>query len=123
MKIEEIYQRLITDTVNIHNIEECALVSNLAVVDVFEKISLLFAIRFHQGIETYENADDGMNRVWSLMIDYTLKNKIETVELCHSIYLAFDEGEYCRHGNSFDPVETYTKPKIAEILKATLRNC
>ncbi len=37
------------------------------------------------------------------------------VQPAWSIYLAFDEGEYY-HGGSTDPVETFTRPQIRQVL-------
>jgi hypothetical protein len=40
---------------------------------------------------------------------------MEFIQPAWSIYLAFDEGEYY-HGGSTDPVESFTRPQIRNIL-------
>ena len=115
MDIEHLYQESITSKVTIKDFEDYAGESETSVRSAFNKVSLLFAKRYYEGKESYENADNAMNLIWPLMLDYIVKHNEELVEPTYSIYCAFDEGEY-DHRDGLDPEKAYTYPAIKEIL-------
>lgn len=87
--------------------------------DLYNQIALIVARRFHAGTLSYEDGDAAMNAVFQLMTDDAVNGHPDPfVQPAWSIYLAFDEGEYC-HGGTTDPVETFTRPQIRQVLENT----
>ena len=81
-------------------------------------MALIIAKRFYANTMPYDAADSAMNAIYGMMIEDAAQygDGFVLPEPAFSIYIAFDEGEY-DHGNGEDPVEKYTKPRIAEIVK------
>ncbi len=85
-------------------------------IAVYDTIALLLAEGFHRRELTFEFCDAVMNDVFSVAVA-AIDEWGEWKETFWSVYLAFDEGEYCHNQNhAEDPVETYTRPMIAEIV-------
>ncbi len=85
----------------------------IELTELYNRIALIVADRFDNGTLSYEDGDGIMNASFGMMIDGD--KPMESVEPAWSIYLAFDEGEY-DHGGNTDPVESFTKPQIRNIL-------
>jgi hypothetical protein len=81
--------------------------------DLYNRIALIVAERFNNDTLSYADGDGVMNAVLGMMVDG--KTPMESIQPAWSIYLAFDEGEYY-HGGSTDPVESFTRPQILNIL-------
>jgi hypothetical protein len=81
--------------------------------DLYNRIALIVAERFNNDTLSYADGDGVMNAVLGMMVDG--KTPMESIQPAWSIYLAFDEGEYY-HGGSTDPVESFTRPEIRNIL-------
>lgn len=81
---------------------------------LYDELAEYLARGFHEGQLQFEFCDAIVNDVHVLI---TTAGK-DRPELFWSVYLAFDDGEYC-HGNNFDedPIEVYTRPAIAQVLK------
>ncbi len=77
----------------------------------FNEIALAIAKAFNAGDLTFEQADDGMNTIYGMMVEQDC-----VIQPASLIYEAFDAGEY-DHGNGKDPIDTYTRPAIKEILE------
>ena len=86
---------------------------NIELTDLYNRIALIVAKRFDNGTLSYEDGDGVMNAIFGMLIDG--EKPMDSVEPAWSIYLAFDEGEYY-HGGSIDPVESFTRPQISNIL-------
>lgn len=107
--LEQLIQQATSGRLNRPEVEAYCIASELEVSDLCNRIALTIAERFNAGTLSYEDGDRVMNALFTLIVD----NK--TVEPAWSIYLAFDEGEY-DHGGSTDPVESFTRPQIRNIL-------
>lgn len=84
--------------------------------DLYNQVALIVAKRFHAGTLSYEDGDAAMNAVFGMMTEDAGNGHPDPwVQPAWSIYLAFDEGEY-DHGGSSDPVETFTRPQIRDVL-------
>ena len=81
--------------------------------DLYNRIALIVAERFNNDTLSYADGDGVMNAIFGMMIDG--KTPMESIQPAWSIYLAFDEGEYY-HGGSTDPVESFTRPQLRNIL-------
>ena len=90
--------------------------NGIEMTELYNQIALIVARRFHAGTLAYQNGDAAMNAVFQLMTDAAVNGHPNPfVQPAWSIYLAFDEGEYY-HGGSTEPVETFTRPQIREVL-------
>lgn len=88
----------------------------------FNYFSLELARGFHEQRYAYDDCDALMNQVFGMMTTTLFFGAdINTPEPAFSIFLAFDSGEYHRpHDLSHEnPVEKYTRPRVAKILKAS----
>jgi hypothetical protein len=91
--------------------------NGIEMTDLYNQIALIVAQRFHAGTLSYEEGDAAMNAVFRLMTDDAVNGHPDPfVQPAWSIYLAFDQGEYY-HDGSTDPVETFTRPQIREVLE------
>ena len=78
---------------------------------------------YQAGLITFDLGDDLMNQFWAWMIDdeflESTGNRIPNPAF--DVYLAFDEGEFHRSGDSesVDPVRKYTDPAIDEFAQGT----
>ncbi len=81
-------------------------------------MALAIAKRFDANTMSYDHADSAMNAIYGMMIEDAVQygDGFMLPEPAFSVYIAFDEGEY-DHDDGEDPVEKYTKPRIAEIVK------
>jgi len=86
---------------------------NIELADLYNRIALIVAERFDNGTLSYEDGDGVMNAIFGMMVGGEIP--MESIEPAWSIYLAFDEGEYY-HGGSTDPVKSFTRPQIRNIL-------
>lgn len=107
--LEQLIQQATSGKINRAEVESYCVANNIEVPDLCNRIALTIAQRFHAGTFSYKDGDGVMNALFSLIVEY------ETVEPAWSIYLAFDEGEY-NHDGSSDPVESFTRPQIRNIL-------
>ncbi len=79
-----------------------------------DRIGIHLASAFHRGEVTFEFCDEIVNDIFGLVTGWDTR----WPELFFKVYLAFDEGEYYHDGNTAeDPVEVYTKPQIAQIVR------
>ena len=106
---EELIRQATSGRINHAEVESHCVAEGIEVSDLCNRIALTVAERFHAGTLSYEDGDAVMNALFTLIVDN------ETVEPAWSVYLAFDEGEY-DHGGSTDPVESFTRPQIRNIL-------
>lgn len=87
----------------------------------FNQFSLEVARGFHEQRYTYDDCDAVMNHLFQIMTTAPFfGEEINTPEPAFSIFIAFDSGEY-HHPDDLPheiPVEKYTRPRLAEILKA-----
>jgi hypothetical protein len=81
--------------------------------DLYNRMALIVAERFNNDTLSYADGDGVMNAIFCMMIEGA--TPMESIEPAWSIYLAFDEGEYY-HGGSTDPVESFTRPQLRNIL-------
>ncbi len=80
---------------------------------ICDQIGIYLALAFHRGELTFEFCDEVVNDIFGLITS----SDAPWPELFYKIYLAFDDGEYYRNGRmDEDPVETYTRPQIAQIV-------
>src|SRR5690242_13293095 len=79
---------------------------------------LIFLLAMGIWVRSYD-ADSAMNAIWQTMLDYLtrIEPQENLWEPTHSIYLAFDAGEW-DHGDGKDPVEQFTRPQVKAILSA-----
>ena len=117
MDIDEICTKSIAGEVNLDDFVRCASVMGVDTPGVFNAVLLQIASRFNDNVMSFEDADCAMNNIWPIMLDYVMKHDSVLIEPCYSIFLAFDEGEYIHGPHGTDPVERFTKPAIADILK------
>ena len=88
----------------------------IQMTDMYNQVALTVAKRFQSGEMSYEDGDRVMNAIFAMMTDDAVNDQAAPyVEPAWSIYLAFDEGEY-DHAGSTDPVETFTRPQIRQLL-------
>jgi hypothetical protein len=82
--------------------------------ELYDRIGLYLARGFQNSQLTFEFCDAVVNDLHSVI---TFADEARPA-LFWKVYLAFDEGEY-RHENDepeADPVQTYTHPRVAEIV-------
>ncbi|MBM3981947.1 MAG: hypothetical protein FJ304_17070 [Planctomycetes bacterium] len=85
-------------------------------VEVFcDRISHAVALRYANGLYTFDYCDGVVNALYSYMLFH---HKMVPPPFSMSVFLAFDEGEYHHTGDSRDvsPEERYTRPRITELL-------
>ncbi|ATB67561.1 hypothetical protein [Pseudomonas mosselii] len=90
---------------------------DLRSADLLNALSIETARRFISGAISYEAGDNIMNGLFTAIVE--LGTDEEMPQPAFDIYLAFDDGEYHRPGDSehIQPSERYTKPYLTEILK------
>jgi hypothetical protein len=111
--LERIIRDATSGRMNRAEAESFCAVQGIELTGLYNRIALIVAERFNNGTLSYVDSDGIMNAIFGLMIDG--KTPMESSQPAWSIYLAFDEGEY-DHGGSTDPVESFTKPQIRNIL-------
>lgn len=117
--LEPIIQQAIKGKISRPDAEAVCAAENLQMADLYNQIALIVAKRFDSGALSYEDGDGAMNAIFFMMMDDDANgHPAPYVDPAWSIYLAFDAGEYF-HGGSTDPVETFTRPQIRDILSAT----
>jgi hypothetical protein len=107
--LEQLIQQATSGRINRAEVESFCVAEGIELTDLLNRMALAVAERFHAGTLSYEDGDGVMNALFALIVEH------KTVEPAWSIYLAFDEGEY-NHGGTTDPVESFTRPKIRNIL-------
>ena len=114
--LEPIIQQASSGKISRPDAEAICAVNGIEMTDLYNQIALIVARRFHAGMLSYEDGDAAMNAIFQLMTDDALNGHPDPfVQPAWSIYIAFDEGEY-RQGGSTNPVETFTRPQIRDIL-------
>jgi hypothetical protein len=114
--LEPIIQQAKAGRINRADAESYCTAKGIEITDLYNEVALTVAKRFHTGTLSYEDGDGVMNAIFSMMADDAGNNHPNPwVEPAWSIYLAFDEGEYY-HAGSTDPVETFTRPQIRDLL-------
>lgn len=114
--LEPIIQQACLGKISRTDAEGVCRAKGIEMTDLYNQIALIVARRFHAGTLSYEDGDAAMNAIFRLMTDDAVNgHPAPFVQPAWSIYLAFDEGEYF-HGGSSDPVETFTRPQIREVL-------
>lgn len=87
---------------------------------VYDKLAVILARKYHEGELDYETADWFANQLegelTQLVVDIWPKNGGPEPKLWHTVYEAFDAGEFDHFGRSSDPVAEFTNPQIAEFL-------
>ena len=117
--LERIIQNATSGRMNRAGAEAHCAAENIELTDLYNRIALIVAQRFYNGTLPYEDGDGVMNAIFGMLIDGD--KPMESVQPAWSIYLAFDEGEYY-HGGSNDPVESFTRPQIRNILNDAQQN-
>jgi len=118
MSKDELIQIAIDGGLRLRHIDSYREKRGLTRAAVFNSLALLVANRFNAQSLSYEDADSAINLVWHAMVSDSIEQGEGSsfANPAYAIYEAFDEGEY-DHGDGEDPIETYTKPRIKEILK------
>jgi len=111
--LERIIQQARSGRINRADAEFFCSTEGITPDDLYNRIALIVAERFYSGTLPYADGDAAMNALFVLMMDG--ENPMESVEPAWSIYLAFDAGEH-PYGGSTNPVESFTKPQIRNIL-------
>ena len=116
--LDELIAGAVEGVVNRIDAEAFCEAAGIRLGDLYNRMAVTIAKRFHVGTMSYVDADGAMNRIWHMMVDDAARcgDRFEFPEPAFSIYEAFDAGEY-DHGDGDDPVEKYTKPRIAEIVR------
>ena len=91
---------------------------SLRLEDLWNRMAVRIAKCFEAGMLSFDEAAAAMNAIWHEMVEDAVRfgDGFEFPEPAFSIYEAFDAGEF-DHGDGGDPVEKYTKPRLAEILQ------
>lgn len=114
--LEPIIHQASSGEINRADAEAVCCANGIEMTDLYNQLALIVAQRFHAGTLSYEEGDTAMNAVFRLMTDDAVNGHPDPfVQPAWSIYLAFDQGEYW-HDGSTDPVETFTRPQIREVL-------
>ena len=115
--LEQIIKQGIAGEINRRDVEEFCNANGVAIDRFYNDIALEIARRFNEGTLAYEDADWAMNAVSAMMVEDAVRfgDGFSFAQPAFAIYLAFDEGEY-DHGGSTDPVETFTRPQIRDLL-------
>jgi hypothetical protein len=81
---------------------------------LYDALALRLALGFHSNALDFGFCDQVVNELHGVIM---LRNEGRP-ELFWSVFLAFDAGEYYHNGDrNNDPVETYTRPQIEQIVK------
>jgi hypothetical protein len=85
-----------------------------SLAQILDSMALVVAREYLEGNLSFDAADHVMNELFAFAVRYK-----ELPEFMDSVYVAFDAGEYARHGdpNDVDPREKYTKPMLKEALR------
>jgi hypothetical protein len=109
-------QDAMTRRMNRAEAESYCSAEGIELTELYNRIAVIVAKRFYGGTLPYEDGDAVMNAIFGMMtVDALNGHPAPYVEPAWSIYLAFDEGEY-DHGGSTDPVETFTRTQIRDVL-------
>jgi hypothetical protein len=81
--------------------------------DLCNLIAAHMAESFHDGRRSFEFCDAVVN---DLFVYFFERGGDQRTDLYWAVYLAFDDGEYTRNYEDYDPVERHTRPQIAEIV-------
>jgi hypothetical protein len=82
---------------------------------LYDQIAMHLAYGFHVSEMTFAFCDAVVNDLHGVIVSADEHRP----KLFWAVYLAFDEGEYYHENNrNEDPVELYTRPMIARILRA-----
>ena len=117
--LEQLIQNATSGRMNRSAAEDLCAAENIELYDLYNRIALVVAERFHKGTLSYEDGDGVMNAIFGMLVNGD--KPIDSVQPAWSIYLAFDEGEYYHNGSS-DPVESFTRPQICQILEDVRQN-
>ena len=86
---------------------------------LYDSIALILAKGFQSGEFDFLFCDHVVNDLHTII---DLRNDSHP-EFFYNVFLAFDEGEYYHaHDGTVDPVEKYTRPQIADILRKYFTN-
>jgi hypothetical protein len=103
-------QILLTDG----DVEEWSRRAGLPSSVLYDALALRLALGFNSDALDFGFCDQVVNELHAII---TWRDEVRP-ELFWSIFLAFDAGEFYHGGNrSIDPVEAYTRPKIAQIVQ------
>jgi hypothetical protein len=117
--LERIIQDATSGRMNRSEAEAFCAAESIELCDLYNRIALIVAERFHKGTLSFQEGDGVMNAIFGMLVNGD--KPIDSVEPAWSIYLAFDEGEYY-HGGNTDPVEAFTRPQIRQILEDVRQN-
>ena len=111
--ISEVIQRCDrAQKITLAEIDELAASMSLTREQFYEAVLMAVAELFLRGALAFEVADAIANEFWGLS-EFSLSGR------AREVFLAFDEGEYDHGRDSVgsDPVQLYTRPQIAAILR------
>lgn len=117
ISIDDIIARATESAIDRVQVQAFCQKEGVSLDDLYNRVAVTIARRFHDGMMSYEDADAAMNRIWGMVIEDTVRfgDGFELPEPAFSVYEAFDAGEY-DHGDGADPVEKYTRPLVAKII-------
>ncbi|MDB5979106.1 MAG: hypothetical protein JWQ69_121 [Pseudomonas sp.] len=106
-----------TDGLELSDLKAICLVRGIDSRQVLNELAINVAKGFLSGSLTYDFCDCVMNGIFIAITDLSMSADIP--QPAFSIYLAFDEGEWRRAGDSTDicPWEKYTRPRVEAILR------
>jgi hypothetical protein len=107
---ETVQQVLVTD----REIAEWSEMTGLLRSDLYDALALSLALGFHNNSFDFGFCDQVVNDLHTVI---SVQNE-DRSELFWHVFLAFDAGEFCPNGDrSIDPVEAFTRPQIAQIVR------
>jgi hypothetical protein len=107
---ETVQQVLITDG----EVAEWSEMTGLLRSDLYDALALRLALGFHNNSFDFGFCDQVVNDLHAVI---SVQNE-DRSELFCNVFLAFDAGEFCPNGDrSIDPVEAFTRPQIAQIVR------
>ena len=118
-KLRADYQRILDES-SLDGLEEARAKEwckalNVSASELYDLIAEKLARDFHASKIDFDLCDTIVNDVYALI----MHTKGRLPDLFNSVYKAFDEGEYDHGGaNDEDPIEAYTQPMIAKIVKS-----
>jgi hypothetical protein len=112
---ETVQQVLIAD----REIAEWSEMTGLLRSDLYDALALGLALGFHNHSFDFGFCDQVVNNLHAVI---SVQNE-DRSELFWKVFLAFDAGEFCPNGDrSIDPVEAFTRPQIAQIVRKYIPN-